>query len=419
VKRYAPVRTVSFLFLLPMTLFAQTGDIAPLRPWPAPLYWQPSATENRALAEAQKLEAFDTIAATTPANALIFVAMTPCRIVDTRIGSGFTGAFGEPSLIGTVPRTFPIQSSTTCTVPSIAQAYSFNMTAVPSGFFDFLTLWPTGQTRPNASTLNGYTGTVIANAAIVPAGTAGSVDVYASQSLDIIIDINGYYATQSGITLAVGSAAAPSLSFSGDPGTGIYSSGAGALNIAAGGTSRLRVLSSGNSNLSGNFDISGNLTMGGTLAIGTVTPVAKLDVQGGQINASGGLCIAGVCQTNGNSAVTRSLTYLAGCDGCGPLTAADSQRTIYMNVVGPMTITSVTCFSDADSPLINIRHDTGSGQPADVLTSNLPCSTSGATSTSIAALQSTLNPNDKLDFVIAGGTGVAKRATVVIKTIVN
>src|SRR5262249_41890079 len=128
------------------------------------------------------------------ANALVFVAMTPCRVVDTRTGSGFSGAFGPPSLASGATRSFPIQSRSTCAVPAIAQAYSFNITVVPFGFLDFITVWPTGQTRPSVSTLNGYVMTVIANAAIVPAGTGGSVDVYASQNTNLIIDINGYYA---------------------------------------------------------------------------------------------------------------------------------------------------------------------------------------------------------------------------------
>jgi hypothetical protein len=36
---------------------------------------------------------------------------------------------------------------------------------------------------------------------------------------------------------------------------------------------------------------------GGNIGIGTFTPAYRLDVQGGQINASGGLCIAGDCKT--------------------------------------------------------------------------------------------------------------------------
>jgi hypothetical protein len=198
-------------------------DSVPLNNWDAPMYWQPSAVESKDAAARQMLvgnsrayAASDiTPDAQTPANSLVFVGTTPCRVVDTRTGSGFTGFFGPPSLAGGVFRVFPIQSSTTCSIPSIAQAYSFNITVVPNGFLDYITVWPTGQPRPNASTLNSYIGTVVANAAIVPAGTSGSVDVFASQNTHLIIDINGYYAAQSGITLTQGTAGAPFLSFAG------------------------------------------------------------------------------------------------------------------------------------------------------------------------------------------------------------
>src|SRR5262245_35483808 len=158
---------------MPFTLRAQQRDVAPLREWPSPLYWQPNQSGIQMSASTKP----DTSAAAIPANSLVFVAMTPCRVVDTRTGSGFTGFFGPPSLGGGLIRTFPIQSSTTCSIPSIAQAYSFNVTVVPFGFLDFITVWPSGQARPNASTLNGYVNTVIANADIVPAGISGSVDV--------------------------------------------------------------------------------------------------------------------------------------------------------------------------------------------------------------------------------------------------
>jgi hypothetical protein len=54
------------------------------------------------------------------------------------------------------------------------------------------------------STLNDLTGTIVANAAIVPAGTSGSIDVYASSVTDVIIDINGYYTALTGTPLAFG-----------------------------------------------------------------------------------------------------------------------------------------------------------------------------------------------------------------------
>ncbi len=126
-----------------------------------------------------------------PANqALAFYPMTPCRIADTRSGSG---AFGAPSLAPGVARNFPIQQSA-CNVPSNAQAYSLNMTVVPSGPLGFLSAWPAGFPQSGSSTLNAPTGTVVANAAIVPAGTGGAIEVIATNPTNLLIDINGYFA---------------------------------------------------------------------------------------------------------------------------------------------------------------------------------------------------------------------------------
>jgi hypothetical protein len=57
-----------------------------------------------------------------------------------------------------------------------------------------ITVWPTGQGQPLVSTLNDLTGTIVANAAIVLAGTSGSIDVYATNTTDLVVDINGYFA---------------------------------------------------------------------------------------------------------------------------------------------------------------------------------------------------------------------------------
>ncbi len=126
----------------------------------------------------------------TNATALAYYPVTPCRLVDTR---GTAGPFGAPSLSGGQERMFPVLASACC-VPAAAQAYSLNYTVVPKGPLEYLTTWPTGQTRPRVSTLNAPTGTITANAAIVPAGTGGDVSVYATADTDIILDINGYFA---------------------------------------------------------------------------------------------------------------------------------------------------------------------------------------------------------------------------------
>jgi hypothetical protein len=130
-----------------------------------------------------------------------FFTLTPCRIADTRAGSGFSSGFGAPSLAAQVARSFPIPSSS-CNVPATAQAYSLNITVVPPGPLDYLTVWPTGQNVPVVSTLNDLSGEIVANAAIVAAGTDGAISLVAGNATDVIIDINGYFAPPTGQALA-------------------------------------------------------------------------------------------------------------------------------------------------------------------------------------------------------------------------
>jgi hypothetical protein len=136
-----------------------------------------------------------TQAGQTTTAGMAFFPLTPCRIADTRSvgGSGETGPFGPPYLAGGAPRSFPIPASF-CSVPAAAEAYSLNVTVVPHGTLDYLTVWPAGQSMPLVSTLNALEGQTLANAAIVPVGTDSAISVYASNATDVIIDINGYFA---------------------------------------------------------------------------------------------------------------------------------------------------------------------------------------------------------------------------------
>ena len=127
------------------------------------------------------------------ASALAFYPLTPCRVADTR---NTAGALGGPALPAGGTRSFPVQSSS-CGIPSNAKAYSLNVTAVPHSTLNYLTTWPTGQPLPNVSTLNSSTGTVAANAAIVPVGSNGNVSIFTSDATDVILDVNGYFASPS------------------------------------------------------------------------------------------------------------------------------------------------------------------------------------------------------------------------------
>jgi hypothetical protein len=125
----------------------------------------------------------------TPTTPLVFNTVAPCRVVDTRTGNG---PLGGPVLAASTARSFPIASGS-CGIPSTATAYAVNVTAMPTSTLTYLTLWPTGQTQPTVSTLNSYNGQVVANAALVPAGTSGAVSVYVSNQTNMTIDIVGYF----------------------------------------------------------------------------------------------------------------------------------------------------------------------------------------------------------------------------------
>lgn len=310
-------------------------DIVPLNNWPAPLHWQPSRVEaeNGARSVILRGSSGEMIPhAATPAaggntatGSLMFVAMTPCRVVDTRVGTGLSGAFGPPSLAGGATRNFPILSNPTCSIPSIAEAHSFNVAVVPPGPLGFLTIWqgPISNPRPLASTLNDLTGTVVANAAIIPAGMDGSVNVFASSNTNPVIDINGYFASPSDLnsntavgggalqnnTTGNGNTASGYLAlFNNTTGNGNTASGYNALqsnttgfNNTASGASALTLNTTGTGNTaSGYFALFANSTGDGNTASGSFA--LRSNTTGSGDTASGASALQNNTTGDGNTA---------------------------------------------------------------------------------------------------------------------
>lgn len=121
-----------------------------------------------------------------------FAPVDPCRLADTRTGSGFGGSFGAPILAAQETRSFPLATGS-CGLPANATSFSLNATVVPSGALGFLTLWPSGRTQPVVSTLNSLEGNIVANAALVPAGPQGGVSAFVTNPSHLILDVNGYF----------------------------------------------------------------------------------------------------------------------------------------------------------------------------------------------------------------------------------
>lgn len=117
-----------------------------------------------------------------------FDPLRPFRIVDTRnmpeyprVGPGETLEFTVVGA-GDVPI-------------SGVGAVSMNITASNPSANGYLTVWPTGQPRPTASSLNFSASQTIPNAVVSGVGAGGRVSIYNdSGNVDLIVDVTGWFA---------------------------------------------------------------------------------------------------------------------------------------------------------------------------------------------------------------------------------
>ena len=119
-----------------------------------------------------------------PPGASAYVPVSPYRILDTRTGQGF-------------PRRVNAGETFTLALPSVppgASAVVLDMAITGSADGGFVTVYPTGVTRPTASSINvDAAGQTIANLVTVPVGAGGTVNVYSLMQTDLIADVQGYY----------------------------------------------------------------------------------------------------------------------------------------------------------------------------------------------------------------------------------
>gem|GEM_PF-166039 len=162
--------------------------------------------------------------------------IAPTRILDTRTGSDHhVFATLGSGLSGDLP-----VSGGTTSVPPDAEAVVINVTVTGPTAGGFLTAFPTGEARPDASNLNFLPGQTVANLVTVKIGSAHSVSLYNHfGSTDVVVDIVGYYSGAP--TAATYTAIAPKRLLDSRPGvdhvgfTTLYGGGKGNL-VVRGGT---------------------------------------------------------------------------------------------------------------------------------------------------------------------------------------
>lgn len=124
-----------------------------------------------------------------PAMPSFFVPLTPARLLDTRTGEGGNIAplgqqvFTELDVtgVGGVPETG-------------VTAVVMNVTVDGPTTAGYLTAWPSGQVRPDASNLNFVAGQTVPNLITVKTGANGKVNVFNSTgAANVIADVVGYY----------------------------------------------------------------------------------------------------------------------------------------------------------------------------------------------------------------------------------
>ncbi len=128
-----------------------------------------------------------------------YVPKTPTRIMDTRPGATQLGYTGVKPAAGA---TIDLQISGNGGVPTTGvAAVTLNVTATEATAPGFVTVWPSAQTRPLASSLNlDAVGATAPNQVTVPIGSNGKISIFTQSGTHVIVDLVGYYTISTGFS---------------------------------------------------------------------------------------------------------------------------------------------------------------------------------------------------------------------------
>jgi hypothetical protein len=309
----------SLLVLLPLALASQSLQerSVPLHNWSAPRKVRRSELQTQQRTPTPKFQ----LPGGVTSDVLVFVPLAPCRVADTRPGSGYP-ALGSTPLAALTPRTLPIAGS--CGVPSPnpvfggPEAYSLNVTVVPpSGTLGgYLLVYPNPVTPiPLVASMTWNPGASFqSNAVITAASLDGSVNVAADFATNVVIDINGYYAapTDPGDNTALGLYALPSDVVNGASGTANTAVGYGAMGSNISGQSNTAV---GYLSLDGNSDGSDNVALGFTAMQLGLTGGGNTAVGAGALQNTSGDYNTGIGDSAGANLTTGHDNIMIGNEG--------------------------------------------------------------------------------------------------------
>ncbi len=118
-----------------------------------------------------------------------YVALSPARLLETRVSEGGTGPVAANGSVD-------VQVTGRGGVPATGVgAVLVNVTAVTPKFQGYLSVYPTGGTAPNASNVNFVAGQVVPNLVLAKLGTGGKVSIRNASTgpTEVVVDVAGYF----------------------------------------------------------------------------------------------------------------------------------------------------------------------------------------------------------------------------------
>ncbi len=129
-------------------------------------------------------------------DAIAFSSVGPFRLADTRANVTTATTEGKTAGLMAADSSLAVRVAGRAGLPNDPTTMVLNVAVVDPISSGYATVWPCGQTRPNASTLNFVSGQTIANMVITAAGLsgpdAGSVCIYSSAATNLIVDVAGF-----------------------------------------------------------------------------------------------------------------------------------------------------------------------------------------------------------------------------------
>lgn len=178
----------------------------------APAFAEASLEELQAAANAKTFDDMNTLllggtigdgtdALGDAAADLVYVPVTPCRILDTRLAGGQIAANTVRSFDVTAVSDYSFQGGSATNCGGVGAAGSFaaaeiNFTVVTPSIAGYITAFPFGAAQPLAATVNYTAGAIVGNDVVVKldqGASANEVSVYTFGATHLVGDIVGYY----------------------------------------------------------------------------------------------------------------------------------------------------------------------------------------------------------------------------------